>query len=127
MRKKAKTILKDLGYDRAELSILFTDDREIQSLNRDWLGKDRPTDVISWPQETNPPTNGFIGDLAISIDSALRQANERALPLERELERLLIHGILHLLGHDHLAGGPKARAMRREEDRLAELLIEVFP
>ena len=127
MRKIAKTILKDLGYDRAELSILFTDDREIQALNRDWLGKDRPTDVISWPQETPPPTDGFIGDLAIAIDSALRQANERSLPLERELERLLIHGILHLLGHDHAREGRKARTMRREEDRLAKLLLEVYP
>ena len=127
MRKRAKTILKDLGYDRAQLSILFTDDREIQSLNRDWLGKDRPTDVISWPQETNPPTDGFIGDLAISLDSALRQADQQAIPLERELERLLIHGILHLLGHDHARAGRKARAMRREEERLIKLLSEVHP
>ncbi len=122
MRKTAKTILSALGSD-AGLSILFTDDAVIHDLNRRWLKRDRPTDVISWAADES----GFLGDLAISIDTAARQAREIGHPLDDELARLLIHGILHLLGHDHVRGGRQARRMRAEEDRLVALLAGAHP
>jgi len=117
MKKTAKTILSALGCERASLSLLFTDDPVIHVLNRRWLKRDRPTDVISWAAEETGPRD-FLGDIAISIDTAVRQAAELGHSLDDELARLLIHGILHLRGHDHVRGGKKAAAMRMEEERL---------
>jgi probable rRNA maturation factor len=132
-----------LGCPDAELSILLTDDATIQQLNRQWRGKDRPTDVLSFSQVEIPrgasPTPGStprgkaidpallgphpnLGDIVISLDTAERQAPRYAHPLDAELERLLVHGILHLLGHDHIHGGPQSRLMKREEARLLAAL-----
>lgn len=121
MKRTAKTILSALGCERASLSLLFTDDPVIHDLNRRWLKRDRPTDVISWAAEETGPC-GLLGDIAISIDTAARQAEELGHSLEDELVRLLIHGILHLRGHDHVRGGKPAAAMRREEERIWELV-----
>ena len=121
MKRTAKTILSALDCERASLSLLCTDDPVIHDLNRRWLGHDRPTDVISWAADDTGP-RGFLGDIAISIDTAARQAAELGHPLDDELARLLIHGILHLLGHAHVHGGAKARAMRQEEERLFKLV-----
>ena len=120
MKRTAKTILSALDCERASLSILFTDDPVIHDLNRRWLKRDRPTDVISWAGDEP----GFLGDLAISIDTAARQAEELGHSLEDELARLLIHGILHLRGHDHVRGGKPAAAMRAEEERLWKAVIK---
>jgi probable rRNA maturation factor len=123
---KSTILLNALACDDAELSILITDDREIQALNREWLGRDRPTDVIAWSQrEGTPMPTPLLGDVVISIETAARQANERGLTLDQELDRLLAHGILHLLGHDHVRGGAQAKRMRAEEDRLVALLAGV--
>ena len=79
------------------LSVLFCGDRRMRSLNRLWRKKDRPTDVLSFPSGEA----GFLGDLVIDVTYAARQARARGHSLSRELQILLAHGLLHLLGHDH--------------------------
>lgn len=115
-----------MGFDaRVELSLCLTGDAEIQALNRLWRGKDRATDVLSFSQlegEALPTGVVCLGDVVISYDTAARQAAARQLSLMVEVERLLVHGILHLLGHDHEQGGAPARRMQAEEGRLLRRL-----
>lgn len=109
----------------AELSILITDDATIAELNGTWRNKPRATDVLSFSQLEGEPMPGApltLGDVVISSDTAQRQADAAGCTLEQELRRLLVHGILHLLGHDHVHGGHQARLMQEEEARLLRLL-----
>ena len=98
---------------REDLSIALVSDREIRSLNRRWRGKDRPTDVLSFPLEEP----AALGDVVISIETARRQAREGGWPLSAELRRLLAHGILHCRGYDHERPAD-ARRMAAAERRL---------
>src|SRR5256885_8044797 len=82
---------------REDVSIALVSDRESRSLNRRWRGKDRPTDVLSFPLDEP----GALGDVVISIDTARRQAREGGWPLSAGLRRLLAHGILHRRGYDN--------------------------
>ncbi len=110
-----------MGVEGRELSLLLTGDEEIRDLNRRFRGKDRPTDVLSFPMDDNL----LLGDIAISMDRASAQAQEAGTPLETELARLLVHGLLHLLGYDHVHGGRQAARMgEREGFLLAELMEE---
>jgi probable rRNA maturation factor len=77
---------------------LITSDREVRRLNRKFRNQDRTTDVLSFPAA---PRNGFLGDIAISFPTARRQASEYGLSVDQEIELLMLHGILHLLGMDH--------------------------
>jgi probable rRNA maturation factor len=79
--------------------ILLTNDTEIQTLNRDWRGKDKPTDVLSFPAETID--RPFLGDIAVALGVTKSDAKTRDIALDQHLSHLLIHGLLHLLGHDH--------------------------
>lgn len=108
----------------AELSLLLVSDAVMRQLNRDWRGADRPTDVLSFSQSEGPggAPPGLLGDVVISLDSARRQAAERAASLGSELDRLLIHGVLHLLGYDHERSAAEARRMQRRERALARRL-----
>lgn len=83
--------------EQMELSLVFCEDDFIHTLNRDYREKDRPTDVLSFPQE---PESGLLGDLVISLPTATRQAAERQQSLATEVEWLFLHGCLHLLGYD---------------------------
>ncbi|MBI5047987.1 MAG: rRNA maturation RNase YbeY [Deltaproteobacteria bacterium] len=120
-------MLKDLGCRDAELSILLTDNNGIQRLNKRYLKKDRPTDVLSFPMwdfnsELRTPNSQLIlGDIVISLETAKTQAKENDVTLKEELARLLIHGILHLLGFDHEKSSKEARRMRKEEERLLKI------
>lgn len=87
------------GSRGREVSVLFCGDRRMARLNRRWRGKDRPTDVLAFPAEGVSP--GFLGDIVISIPYASRQARRRGESRAREVDRLLLHGYLHLLGYDH--------------------------
>jgi len=87
---------------------LVTDDRELRRLNREFRKQDHPTDVLSFPA---PDRNGFLGDIAISYQRAQAQAAEYGLAVQEEIEILMLHGLLHLLGMDHEADrGRMARA-----------------
>ena len=106
-----------------EISLVFTDDKEIRGLNAKYRDKDKPTDVLSFPLTARHPSKiSALGDVVISLQTTRKQARAYGVSPAEELARLLIHGILHLLGHDH-AGVSKAKAarMRREEARLMRL------
>jgi len=104
IRRLARTILGELNHPDKEIGILFVDDREIRELNEKYLERDHPTNVISFPMaqgefsEINPQV---LGDVVISVETAIREAHESGLSLEEEIAYLLIHGILHLLGYGH--------------------------
>lgn len=119
LRRSARRFLSALGRPGAELSILVCGDAAIRRLNREWRRIDRPTDVLSFPAAGLPGAGGaaLLGDLAISLDTAVRRARAEARPLARELDRYLAHGLLHLLGHDHQRPGER-RAMAAAEEAL---------
>lgn len=103
---------------------LFAGDDELQRLNREFLGHDYPTDVLSFP---SPGPDGFLGEMAISVDRAREQAHAFGHSLENEIEILMLHGVLHLMGMDHERDhGRMARAERgrRRELGLPAGLIE---
>jgi probable rRNA maturation factor len=97
VRAAAPGMLRSLRV-RGELSVALVGDAAVRRLNREWRGKDRPTDVLSFPQEAR---GRLLGDVVISLDTARRQAREGGWSLAAELRRLLAHGLLHCLGHDH--------------------------
>jgi probable rRNA maturation factor len=86
----------------AEISIVLTDDEEQQDLNRDWRGKDAPTNVLSFPQiEPFSPVIGILGDIILARETLEREAVEQAKPLADHFTHLVVHGFLHILGYDH--------------------------
>jgi probable rRNA maturation factor len=108
-----RAALAVLTHQSAEgdLSIVLTDDAQLRQLNRDYLGVDAPTDVLSFPSaETDPETDAvYLGDILISVPRAREQAGAAGHPLEDELQLLVVHGALHLLGHDHAEAEDKSR------------------
>jgi probable rRNA maturation factor len=114
LARRARGYLAALGQSQAELSLLLVGDRAIRALNRRWRGKDRATDVLSFPAAGPGP---LLGDVVISLDTADRAAQEEGRTLGAELDRYLAHGILHLLGHDHERPA-EARRMATAEDAL---------
>ena len=107
-----------------ELSILLVSDREMRRLNREYRDRVRATDVLSFSQLEGeaPVADGLLGDVVISVDTAKRQAAERGELVGAEGDRLLIHGLLHLLGYDHEGSEREARRMHRRERQLARAL-----
>ena len=107
----------------SELSIVLTDDARLRQLNRDYLGIDAPTDVLSFPaSETDPETGArYIGDILISIPRAGAQADAAGHALESEVQLLVVHGVLHLLGHDHAEAEEKARMWKAQAEILERL------
>lgn len=121
-------VLEDLACEAKELSILFTDDGHITELNREYRGKDRPTNVLAFPMAGDAsgvePGPGMLGDIVISVDTALRESAETGEAPEGTIYRLLIHGLLHLLGYDHETSKKDERIMSGEEARLGMLVRE---
>lgn len=100
-----------------ELAIVITDDVQLHQLNRDFLGIDAPTDVLAFPSdEVDPDTDSqYLGDVIISYERAAQQAASEDHPFESELQLLVVHGILHLLGYDHDDQEQKARMWAIQE------------
>jgi rRNA maturation RNase YbeY len=122
-----KKLFEDLDFREGELSVLFTDDERIAELNRQYLKRHGPTNVLAFPMLTGSPPHlpsGMLGDVVISVDTAVSESRELGEPLRRTLDRLLIHGILHLLGYDHEKSSKQASRMKKEEDRLMTLVME---
>lgn len=115
----ARAALHEAGVSGSELSVVVGDDAFVRGLNAEWRGKDSPTDVLSFPQDG--PDGPLLGDVVISVQTAARQASEHGHDLDTELAVLLVHGICHLLGHDHHEPEQTA-AMRRAEARLLAAL-----
>jgi probable rRNA maturation factor len=124
----AKRLLAALGERGSAVSLSLVGDDAIRSLNRDYRGRDRATDVLSFALDDAPQeaVERLLGDVVISVDTARKQAAQYDAPLQREIYRLLIHGLLHLMGHDH-DGVAERRAMQREERRLADAIALPWP
>jgi probable rRNA maturation factor len=120
LRRRAARLLAALGCEDAELSVALADDEEIAALNARFRDKPGPTDVLSFSllEGAHAARRGaLLGDVVMGVEVAARQAARGGRSLDEELARLLIHGVLHLLGHDHEQPAPAAR-MRAEERRL---------
>jgi rRNA maturation RNase YbeY len=117
LARRARRMLDVLGLGAAELSLVIVSDRVMHDLNREWRGKDRPTDVRAFAQGDGaaPAPDGLLGDVVISVDTARRQAAALGHSLVVEADRLLVHGLLHLLGYDHERSPAEARRMQRKE------------
>lgn len=116
-RRTAERILTSLVGPSGEASVVFVSDERIRELNRDYRKIDRPTDVLSFSCYDDELSGGVIGDVYISVETARRQAGEQGVSLEEELLRLMIHGLLHLVGHTH-DGEEDGRRMRELEEKL---------
>jgi probable rRNA maturation factor len=113
-----REVFRRAGIQDGEISITFLDDPGIRDLNRDYLGRDHPTDVIAFT--LNEPGDPPLGDVYVGYLQARRQAAELGIHLDEELVRLAIHGALHVLGHDHPPGGG------REKSEMFQLQEEVL-
>jgi probable rRNA maturation factor len=126
LRKAAETILSDLGYPDSELSVAIVGDRSIRKLNREYLGRDKPTNVISFAMQEGefPGVNpGLLGDVVISADTCAMEAEVGGVSFDARLIFLLLHGILHLTGYDHeRSGEAEARRMEAKEQEIFALL-----
>ena len=87
----------------AEISVVFCDDAFIRGLNRKWRGIDKPANVLSFPAGGDPASAPLLGDIVIAFETASRQALDAGKPLRDHAAHLLVHGFLHLIGHDHVA------------------------
>jgi rRNA maturation RNase YbeY len=120
LARRARLALRALEQARAELSLALVGDTAMAELNLRHRGKHGPTDVLSFSllEGAHSAYRGaLLGDVVIDVEQAARQARRARRPLDDELAKLVIHGILHLLGHDHEATA-EARRMRAEERRL---------
>jgi len=117
----ARRILADLGHPEAELSILLVDDLQIRELNRQYLHRDRPTNVLAFSMregEFSTLHPHLLGDLAISVETARRQSNRFDLDDLGMVTLLMIHGILHLLGYEHEGTRRGSREMTTKQEEL---------
>lgn len=124
LRARARRVLRAIERADRELSIALVDDAGMRALNAAWRGRDRPTDVLAFPLEQGPHVERrghLLGDVVIGVETAARQARARRRSLDDEVARLLVHGALHLVGHDHVRPD-EARRMRAEERRLLRAL-----
>ncbi|MFA5072811.1 MAG: rRNA maturation RNase YbeY [Nitrospirota bacterium] len=125
IKKFLRKLLKSAGLPDRELSVFFVGDQAMRSLNRRYRGKDRTTDVLSFSygEGSLPSFNHTpLGDIVISLPTAERQAREQGHTADREFERLLIHGFVHLLGYDHERSDHDAARMARKERQLLKRL-----
>jgi probable rRNA maturation factor len=116
-----------LGCHDGELSILFTDDGHISELNTRYLGRKGPTNVLAFSMSEGEPAecfSGLLGDVVVSVDTAMDEARRMGESLEETVYRLLIHGVLHLMSFDHERSPLEARRMGKEERRLLALMKE---
>ncbi len=125
MEKEARTILNVLDCPDGELSILIVDDARIEVLNKKYLSRSGPTNVIAFPMREGGFSNinpQILGDVVISIETAHRESKEADINLEKRFTQLLVHGILHLFGYDHEKTEQEAFKMEKKSNEIIELL-----
>lgn len=115
-----------LANARLVASLLFTSDAEVHVLNREWRSRDKPTNVLSFPMlergelealaPDGPPV--MLGDIALAYETCAREAAEKGITLEAHATHLIVHGLLHLAGHDHVESDEQAEAMEALETRI---------
>lgn len=123
--RAAAEVAPELANSRLSASLLFTSDAEIHALNRQWRQRDKPTNVLSFPMlereellslaPDGPPE--LLGDVALAHETCAREATEKAVPLAHHATHLIIHGLLHLAGHDHEISEADAEAMEALETK----------
>ena len=121
--------MTDAGDGEAELAVMLTDDAGIRTLNLNWRGIDKPTNVLSFP--ALPPTGGggpddaprMLGDIAIAYETARREADDEQKPFDHHLSHLAVHGFLHLMGYDHEKDDEAETMETLEQEILAQLGI----
>lgn len=126
----AAKVAPELGNARLSASVLFTSDAEIRELNREWRDRDKPTNVLSFPMlsredllqlgTSGPPE--MIGDIALAHETCAREASEKGIPFDHHVTHLVLHGFLHLAGHDHEISDDDAEAMEALEIKALALL-----
>ncbi len=121
LREVAQAVLRDEDV-AGQATLVITDDQGIQELNRNYLGRDVPTDVLAFSAQEQagafvvaPEMGGYLGDVIVSYPRAVSQAKEYGHPEDRELYLLIVHGILHLLGYDHADEQEKAVMWAKQE------------
>ena len=126
----AAEVAPELANPRLAASLLFTSDAEIHALNRDWRRRDKPTNVLSFPMLERPellalPAEGppeMLGDVALAHETCAREAAEKGIPLPDHAAHLIVHGLLHLAGHDHEISPADADAMEALEIKALALM-----
>ena len=116
-----------MGFHDKELSILFTDDRHISQLNNRYREKEGPTNVLAFPMGGGPEPqveSPVLGDVVISVETARRESRDLGESFEDTVDRLLVHGLLHLIGYDHETSSQEAERMEREEKRVLAVMRE---
>ncbi|MBM3153651.1 MAG: rRNA maturation RNase YbeY [Chloroflexi bacterium] len=123
LEQAALLVLANQNIHAADLTLVLTGDERLQSLNRDFLGIESTTDVLSFPAaETDPETGRpYLGDVVISLPRAARQASQGGHSLTAEVQLLVVHGVLHLLGHDHAGAEEKNRMWAAQDEALERL------
>lgn len=126
----AADVAGELENERLSASLLFTSDAEIHALNRDWRDRDKPTNVLSFPMlerddllslsDDGPPE--LLGDIALAHETCAREAAEKGVSLEDHAAHLIVHGLLHLAGHDHEISTEDAEAMEALETKALALM-----
>ena len=126
----AAGVAPELASPRLTCSILFTSDDEVHALNKEWRGKDKPTNVLSFPMleradlltlgKDGPPE--MLGDIALAYETCAREAEEKGVALSAHAAHLIVHGLLHLAGHDHETSTADAEAMEQLEIRALALI-----
>lgn len=117
------TLDHEFAPANADMTIVLTDDRQLHELNLEYLGVDAPTDVLSFPASESDPETGqlYLGDILISIPRATQQAQAAGHPLEAEVQLLVVHGTLHLLGHDHAEAEEKIKMWNAQAEVMTRL------
>jgi probable rRNA maturation factor len=117
--------LENSGFEidgPCEISVLLTNDAAQQALNREWRGKDKPTNVLSFPAlDADGAIEGLLGDISLAYETLMREADELEKPFEHHFAHLLVHGMLHVLGYDHETED-EALAMEARETDIMGLL-----
>ena len=120
-----KTLTSENREENFEVSLSLVTPEEIKELNKQYRGKDRATDVLSFPVEElfQPGEEKILGDIVISTEAVMEQAREYSHSVEREIAYLFLHGLLHLLGYDHLESEDKEKMRKVEKEILSQLEI----
>ncbi len=119
----AGEVAQELANARLHASLLFTTDEEVHALNREWRSRDKPTNVLSFPMlvrkellalsNDGPPI--MLGDIALAYETCAREAGDKGIALQDHAAHLIVHGLLHLAGHDHVDSESEAEAMEELE------------
>ena len=127
----AATVAPELAHDHLLVSVVLGDDAEVQTLNRQWRAKDKPTNVLSFPMLSreevlhaarDDANEGMLGDLILAHGVCLREAADKAIAVPDHAAHLIVHGLLHLAGHDHATGEAAAQAMEALETKALALM-----